>query len=155
MHALLCSAEISEFCYWLKQLFSSWSSQHGEWYCPFSCAWIIRYLCISISYLCNINVMNARNNEIFYAESVHNLSESLLLLSTGHYVEVFQHFHSPLSLHPCQPQHHFSNCPKPFPKLSLFRKSSLCLWQAGASKGSSAVWAAFAGCCQQTQRWIS
>lgn len=111
----------------LKQFLFSWSTQHCERYCPFSCAWTIRYLCISISYLCNINVMNAMNNEIFYAESVHNSSESLLLLSAGHYMEVFQHFHSPLSLHPCQQQHHFRNCPKPFPKLSLFRESSL--WQ--------------------------
>lgn len=60
----------SEFCYWLKQFFFSWITQHCEGYCPFSCAWIIRYLCISISYLCNINVMDAMNNEIFYAESV-------------------------------------------------------------------------------------
>lgn len=60
----------SDFCYWLKQLFFSWNAQHCEGYCPFSCAWRIRYLCISISYLCNINVMNAMNNEIFNAESV-------------------------------------------------------------------------------------
>lgn len=71
MHALLCYAEIKvSFAIGSNSSFSLFFTQHCEEYCPFSCARSIRYLCISISYLCNINVMNAMNNEIFYAESV-------------------------------------------------------------------------------------
>lgn len=71
MHALLCCAEIKvNFAIGSNSSFSLFLTQHCEGYCPFSCPWSIRYLCISISYLCNINVMNAMNNEIFYAESV-------------------------------------------------------------------------------------
>lgn len=153
----LCNARLvlcwnqSNFCYWLKQLFFSWNTQHCEGYCPFSCAWRIRYLCISISYLCNINVMNAMNNGIFNAESVITYLKASCCFPL---VTTWKCSNTSIPL-TCQQQHHFSNCPKPFPKFSLHRESSLCLWQAEASKRSSAVWAAFAGCCQQTQRWVS
>lgn len=133
---------------WLEKHFCSWSTMKDR-------ALSVLHGIYSISYLCNRNSMNAMNNEICYAESV---VTSLKVSSCFLLVIMWKDSNSFIPFCHCilaNSNHCFNSYPKSLLIFSLFSDNSLCLWQAAASKESSAVWAAFAGCWQPTHRWVS